>query len=88
MRILPADGVTATVRENGHMELRTTGQGVRGCPPVGTAMWMALRHSDGFLDLASEALADGWGADPGTVRAAMAAWSRRLVADGLLRTAT
>lgn len=53
MRIVAADGVTGTALADGRMKVRTAGRGEFRCSPVGSAMWVALRVNDGFLELAA-----------------------------------
>ncbi|MFE2477545.1 hypothetical protein [Streptomyces sp. NRRL F-2747] len=86
MRILPGDGVTSTALVNGQMDLRSKGDesGFR-CSPVGAAMWVALRHNDGFLELAADSLAEVWETDTTKVKTAMTVWSRKMIEAGLLR---
>lgn len=87
MRILAADGVSGTALANGRMDLRKGGRDELRCSPVGTAMWIALRHNDGFLDLAAASLAEAWQTDEGKVRTAMTIWAERMMDTGLLKAA-
>ncbi|MFI8952434.1 hypothetical protein ACIGO6_38905 [Streptomyces sp. NPDC053750] len=88
MRILPGDGVTSTALTNGQITLRGQDRADRfRCTPLAATMWFALRHNDGFVDLAVDALADVWQTDRDKVRTVMDAWSRKLIADGWLKTA-
>ncbi|WP_328764811.1 MULTISPECIES: PqqD family protein [unclassified Streptomyces] len=87
MRIVAADGVTGTALADGRMKVRTAGRGEFRCSPVGSAMWVALRVNDGFLELAASSLADAWQTDERKVRTAMTAWADRLMAAGLLKAA-
>ncbi|MFF3216083.1 PqqD family protein [Streptomyces sp. NPDC002886] len=87
MRILAADGVSGTALANGQMRLRKAGRDEFRCSPVGAAMWIALRHNDGFLELAAASLAEAWKTDEGKVRSAMTVWAERMVDTGMLRAA-
>ncbi|MGP4012677.1 hypothetical protein [Streptomyces sp. 4N124] len=88
MRIVPGDGVTGTALANGQIALRAKGRTDRfRCTPLAATMWFALRHNDGFVDLAIEALAHSWGTDREKVRVVMEAWSRKLIAEGWLKPA-
>ncbi|MET7683471.1 hypothetical protein [Streptomyces sp. NPDC005423] len=88
MRILPSDGVTTTALADGRLTLRAEGRPAAvHCTPLAATMWMALRHSDGFVDLAVESLARGWGTERAKVGAVMDAWCARLLAGGWLRPA-
>ncbi|GHE74963.1 hypothetical protein EDE04_6606 [Streptomyces sp. 2132.2] len=87
MRIVAADGVTGTALADGRMKVRTAERGEFRCSPVGSAMWVALRVNDGFLELAASSLADAWQTDEVKVRTAMHAWAERLMDAGLLKAA-
>ena len=88
MRVLPSDGVTSTALANGRMTLRLEGRGTQfRCTPLGAMMWFALRHNDGFIDLAVESLAQMWQTDIRKVRTVMDGWSKKLMADGWLTAA-
>lgn len=88
MRVVPGEGVTSTALANGQLALRAKdrGEGFR-CNPLAATMWFALRHNDGFVDLAVDALAQLWNTDRAKVRTVMNAWSHRLIDEGWLRPA-
>ena len=86
MRVLPGKGVTGTALVNGKLDLRVEGRSAKiRCNQIGAAMWAALRHNDGFVDLAVESLAREWETDPRKVRVAVDAWSQKMIDDGWLR---
>jgi hypothetical protein len=88
MRILPGDGVTSTALADGRLALRAQGRpGAVHCTPLAASMWFALRHNDGFVDLAVASLARSWGTEQPKVRAVMDAWCGRLLDAGWLRPA-
>jgi hypothetical protein len=88
MRFVPNEGVTSTALANGQITLRA-GDGEAGfrCTPLAATMWFALRHNDGFVDLAVDSLTDLWSTDREKVRTVMDVWSRELVEGGWLRAA-
>ncbi|MFF3469235.1 PqqD family protein [Streptomyces sp. NPDC001984] len=88
MRVVPGEGVTSTALANGQIALRAKGrtEGFR-CTPLAATMWFALRHNDGFVDLAVDTLAHLWDTDRTKVRTVMDAWSRELITDGWLQPA-
>jgi hypothetical protein len=88
MRVVPGQGVTSTALANGQIALRAgdRAEGFR-CTPLAATMWFALRHNDGFVDLAVETLANLWDTDRQKVRTVMDAWSRELITEGWLQPA-
>jgi hypothetical protein len=88
MRVVPGEGVTSTALTNGRIALRAKGRGEGfRCTPLAATMWFALRHNDGFVDLAVDTLARLWDTDRAKVRTVMDAWSRELITAGWLRPA-
>ncbi|MEU5599810.1 hypothetical protein [Streptomyces sp. NPDC020298] len=88
MRVVPGEGVTSTALASGQIALRAKGraEGFR-CTPLAATMWFALRHNDGFVDLAVDTLTDLWDTDRDKVRTVVDAWSRELIREGWLRQA-
>lgn len=81
----PVSGVTSKVLPDGRLELDSLAAGKRcRCDRAGTAMWIALRQSEGKFEEAAKRLAAEWEVEAEVVQAAMESWAEDLRAAGFL----